>query len=212
MGWNTKGDTQFNCVATQDVTGYVLILCGKLRPIPILVYPDQWYLMKQKIHLFNSLGQDLQLTFAAMTLEEGSLLDFSIQILFDFFHGWKFSLLKFIAARALCSCVRDAAAGLFDQKVGAKLLHIFNYFNNYKHFIYDETSQECETALDTRHSIKFSLVFRLCLLVFWLFACLLSFFPCLSRHHSDQMSEQVSKVTLCVQILKCHWPTTTKGR
>ena len=61
--------------------------------------PDQRYLMKQKIHLFNSLGQYLQLTFAAMTLE-GPLLNFSIQILFDFFLPWKFSLLKFIADRA----------------------------------------------------------------------------------------------------------------
>ena len=37
----------------------------------------------------------------------------------------------------------------------------------------------------------------------------LSFYLCvfLSGHHSDRISEgsQVSNVTLCVQILKCHW-------
>ena len=40
------------------------------------------------------------------------------------------------------------------------------------------------------------------------------FFVFLSWHHSDQISagSEVSKVTICVQILQCHRPMITNGR
>ena len=61
--------------------------------------------------------------------------------------------------------------------------------------------------------VFFFVFWSFCLFVFFLFVslyfCLFSFFCIFIRHHSDQMSEasQVSKVTLCVEILKWHSPT-----
>ena len=97
------------------------------KTIPIQVYPDDicWN-RKYKICNWHLLQ---------------SLWNLSIQILFDFFHRWKFSLLKFIAAYVPPS----AAAGLFDQKVVRKTFAYFQllpYFNNYKHFIYEQINLE----------------------------------------------------------------------
>ena len=70
-----------------------------------------------------------------------------------------------------------------------------------------KTSQKWETALTSQYQILF-LVFVFCLLSF-VYLSFLSFslfvlFAFLSGHHADQMSEwsEVSKVTLCVKILK----------
>ena len=70
-----------------------------------------------------------------------------------------------------------------------------------------KTLQECEVALTSQYQILF-LVFVFCLLSF-VYLSFLSFslfvlFAFLSGHHADQMSEgsEVSKVTLCVEILK----------
>ena len=84
-----------------------------------------------------------------------------------------------------------------------------------------KTLQECENALTSQYKSIFSLfvflflVFSLSIfLPFFLFV-FSSFCPCVCLsflHHSDQMFEwsHVSKVTLCVQILK--WRSVSQGR
>ena len=106
-----------------------------MQNLPIRVYPEMSRSMTFSETKNTFVHQPWSRFAIDICCNHFSLLNFTIQILFDFFQRWKFSLLKFIAAYVPPS----AAAGLFDQKVVRKTFAYFQllpYFNNYKHFIW----------------------------------------------------------------------------
>ena len=121
-----------------------------------------------------------------------------------------------------CTCC-SAVSGVHCMGSGHWAVHIYGSACVTLRCIYctvccavKKTSQECKTALTSQYWFLFLVFVFLSFCFFdFLYFCIFVFLSLclsviLSRHHSDEMSDgsQVSKVTLCVEILKWQWVTT----